>query len=199
MISSTRILSDKFQGKPCCRLDTNQNHRPDANEPIVVQSNGDSWTPVGRLEPTQRFALEDQFGLWTDRQVSHQEGWFWNREEVIDRPKNEQIEADEIDQPAFRRLGNGLYGSSNSFELGAEILKDSDGALFFDRHYRQFPSRQIIGQGDISRLEAYRQDDANWVVSKNTPTLIGSAQGPFPITGSGPITITVPLTGKPPA
>lgn len=191
MIQSTRLLSDQFQGKPCYRLDTNQNHRPDADEPVVVQRNGDTWTPVGRVEATHRFAVEEGFGLWTDRQVSHQEGWWWNKQEVIDRPKNDLIEADEVSTVGFRRLGN-----SGQFELGAEILRDSDGALFFDHHYRNYPPRRIIGQGDIADMEAYRQDDANWVVSKNTPTLIGSAQGPFVI-GPGGTSITVPLTGSP--
>ena len=196
MISSTRILSDQFQGKPCYRLDTNRNHRPDADEPIVVQNNGDSWTPVGRLEPTQRFAVEEQFGFWTDRQISHKEGWIWDRKEVIDRPKNEQIEADEVDQPGFRRLGERPYDGGNSFELGAEILKDSDGALFVDRHYREFGPHRIIGEGDIANMKLYREDEANWLVNKNTPTLIGSVNGPIAIGGSGPVTVTVPITGK---
>jgi hypothetical protein len=190
MISSTRLLTDQFQGKPCYRLDTNQNHRPDADEPMVVQNNGDKWSPVGRLEPTQRFAVEEQFGFWTDRQVSHTEGWIWDREEVIDRPKNGEIEADEVDRPSFQRLGR-----SGNFELGAEILKDSDGALFVDRHYRQYGPHTIIGEGQIADMKLYRADDANWLVSKNTPTLIGSTQGPISL-GPGSVTVTVPITGK---
>ena len=193
MINTTRILSDRFQGQPCFRLDTNQNHRPDADEPMLVQSGADGWKPSEKVDTVNRFAMEKGMGFWSDAQVSHKEGWFWNRKEVIDRPKNGAIEADEVSTSGFRRLGTGLYGSSNSFELGSEILRDSDGALFLDQHSCTFPSRRIIGQGDINDLEAYRQDDSNWFVSKNPPpTLIGHVDGPIHL-GSEPVTITIPL------
>ena len=197
MINSHRILSDKSSGKTVYRLDVNKNHKPDANDPMIVQRDGDCWKPAENIDkPIDRFNLEQNFGYWTDAQISHKEGWFWNRQEVIDRPKNGTIEAEEVSTSGFRRLGTGLHGSSNSFELGGEILKDSDGALFLDEHFAQFGSRRIIGQGDIKNLEDYRQDDSNWQVSKhNPPTLIGAAEGPFLI-GSGTTTITVPLTGK---
>jgi len=199
MINSHRILSDQSAGKTVYRLDLNKNHKPDANEPMLVQRDGDSWKPAENIDkPINRFKLEQNFGYWTDAQVSHKEGWFWNRQEVIDRPKNGAIDADEVSTNGFRRLGTGLYGSSNSFELGGEILKDSDGALFLDEHFAQFGPSRIIGEGDIKNLEDYRQDDSNWQVSKhNPPTLIGVAEGPFVI-GSGTTTITVPLTGKRP-
>lgn len=196
MISSNRILSDKFQGKTVYRLDTNGNHKPDASEPMIVRRGpDDQWKPAEHIDrPIQRFAVEKEFGFWTDKQVSHQEGWFWNKQEVIDRPVNGTIEADEVNTAGFERLGNGINGP-NTFALGAEILKDSDGALFLDEHFFTYGSRRIIGQGDIKNMEAYRADDANWQVNKNTPTLIGVAEGPFVI-GSGSTTITVPLQGK---
>ncbi len=197
MVSSTRILSDKFQGKTVHRLDTNGNHKPDADEPMIVRKGpDDQWKPAEHIDrPIQRFAVEKEFGFWTDKQVSHKEGWFWNKTEVVDRPVDGAIQADEVNTTGFERLGNGLYGTSNAFVLGAEILKDSDGALFLDEHFQHFPSRRIIGEGDISRMKEYRADDANWQVNKNTPTLIGVAEGPFTI-GSGSTTITVPLQGK---
>jgi hypothetical protein len=197
MINSTRILSDKFQGKTVYRLDTNGNHKPDAGEPMLVQRQGDGWKPAEQLDkPVNRFALESKYGFWSDRQVSHKEGWFWDRKEVVDRPQNELIEADEVTTNGFRRIGNGLYGSTNSFELGGEILKDSDGAFYLDEHSKTFGPHRIIGEGDIKSMEAYRADDSNWLVSKNPPPeLIGVAQGPF-VLGSGSTTITVPITGK---
>lgn len=192
MISSTRILSDKFQGKTVYRLDTNGNHKPDASEPMIVRRGpDDQWKPAEHIDrPIQRFAVEKEFGFWTDKQVSHTEGWFWNKQEVVDRPQNGAIEADEVKTTGFERLGN-----TGSFKLGAEILKDSDGALFLDQHFLTHGPYRIIGEGDIKNMEAYRADDANWQVNKNTPTLIGVAEGPFVI-GSGSTTITVPLQGK---
>lgn len=195
MINTTRILSDSFQGRPCFRLDTNQNHRPDANEPMLVQAGSDGWKPSEKLDTVHRFDMEKGLGFWTDRQISHKEGWFWDRQEVIDRPKNGTIEADEVSTSAFRRLGTGLHGSSNSFELGSEIVRDSDGALFLDEHSRTYPSRRIIGQGDIRDMENYRQDDSNWLVpNQSKPVLIGAVDGPIHL-GSEPVTITIPLTG----
>jgi hypothetical protein len=194
MIQSTRVLKDTSQAQTRYRLDTNNNHRADANEPVIVQRTKDGWEPTQKVDQVHRFAMEKSFGVWTDKQVSHKEGWFWDRKEVVDRPLDGKIDADEVAAPAFRRLGNGLYGSSNSFELGSELLRDQDGALFLDEHSVTYGSRRIIGKGDIQSMEAYRQDDSNWYVSKNTPLLMGSTDGPIHL-GGGSVTVTIPITG----
>lgn len=198
MINSHRILSEKVQGKTVYRVDLNKNHKPDADEPMVMRRDGDGWKPAENVDrPVSRFNMESQFGFWTDKQVSHKEGWFWDRQEVIDRPKNGTVEPDEISTNGFRRLGTGVDGRSNTFELGGEIVKDSDGALFLDEHFTTFGSHFIVGEGTIKSLEEYRNDDKNWQVSRQEPLLIGVAEGPFSI-GSGSTTITVPITmGKP--
>jgi hypothetical protein len=191
VINTTRILSDTLNGKTIHRLDTNQNHKPDADEPVLVQRTQDGWQPAtGELGQVKRRTMEDAMGFWTDKQVSHKEGWFWNREEVVDRPKNGTIENDEVSTSGFTRTGDGLNGP-NRYELGAEIVKDSDGALFLDEHSITYGSRRIIGEGDIQRMQSYIDSDDNWIVKQN-PVLIGSAEGPFAI-GSGSTTITVPI------
>ena len=189
---SHRILSDNSTGQRNYRVDLNNNHKPDADEPVVMRADKDGWKPAENLDTMDRFAVEKGVGYWTDKQISHKEGWFWDRKEVIDRPKNGTVEADEVSTSGFRRLGNGISGP-NSFELGAEIVRDQDGALYLDEQFAHYGSHTIIGQGDIQRLEAYRQDDANWNVAKAppAPVLIGSA-GPITLNG-GTTTVTIPL------
>lgn len=191
MINSTRVLSDTLNGQKIYRFDTNQNHKPDADEPMLVQNTQDGWKPfTGELGEVTRDKMENQMGFWRDQQISHKEGWIWNRQEVIDRPKDGKIDADEVSTPGFTRTGDGLNGP-NRYELGAEIVADSDGALFLDEHSITYGSRRIIGESDIQSMKKYREDDANWQVAQN-PQLIGVAEGPFSI-GSGSTTITVPI------
>src|ERR1017187_7518016 len=186
--TSYHILSDNVQGQKAYRIDLNPNHKPDADEPVLVERDKDSWKPVTDLEgPVDRFKVEKNLGYWTDRQGSPTEGIFFTKE-VIDRPKDGKIQEDEVSTAGFRRLGR-----SGNFELGAEIVKTSDGALFLDEHNRSYGPRRIISKGDIQDMENYRGNDANWLVAKQppTPVLIGSA-GPIVLTGSG-TTVTIPL------
>lgn len=190
-VQSTRIYSDRYQGKPVQRFDTNGNHRADANEPMLVQRQGDGWVPADVQSGVDRHKLEDKYGVWTDRQISHKEGWFWNKKEVIDRPKDNAIQEDEVQTFGFTRTGNGINGP-NRYELGAEIVADQNGGLVLDEHSITFGARYIVGQGDIRRMEDYRSDGSNWQ-TRPEPVLIGSAEGPF-IIGSGPTTITIPIS-----
>lgn len=169
-IHSYRIIPTPVsEGTRRLHVDTNDNRVADENDPLLVKMTDDGWQPVEQLDSSvDRFTMEKDYGYWKDTEVSHREGWPWNRKTVVDRPKDGKIDADELSFPEWQRLGNGINGP-NRYELGAEIVKDAEGRLTLDEHNQYYGSRRIIGSGDIERQRQYRNDDSNWQVagSKN--------------------------------
>lgn len=160
-INTHRIIpSPVSSGVKRLHVDTNDDRIGDDKDPLLVKMTDDGWQPVEQLdESVDRFTLEKDYGYWKDTEVSHMEGWPWNRRKVIDRPKNGTIEADELSFPQFQRINR-----SQLFELGGEIVKDNGGRLTLQEHYHRFAPRRIIGNSEINQLIDYRTNDDNWQV-----------------------------------
>lgn len=168
-VSTTRIIPSpvsNWKGGRFHHIDSNENRVADEQDPILVKMTEDGWQPVETIENSvDRFTMEQDYGYWQDREVSHREGWPWNRKTVVDRPRDNKIDADELSFPEFKRYRSDLGGYSQLFQLGAEIVKDDQGRLTLDEHFHRFAPRRIIGEGDISRLSDYRGQESNWKVS----------------------------------
>lgn len=165
-IYSTRIIpSPVSSGEKRLHVDTNNNRVADAQDPVLVKMTEDGFQPVESLDASvDRFTLEKDYAYWGDKEVSHKEGWPWNRRKVVDRPKDGKIDADELSFPEWKRLRSSAGGYSNTFELGAEIVMDEAGRLTLNEHYQSYGPYRIIGEGDIARQREYRNDDGKWQV-----------------------------------
>lgn len=163
-VYTTRIIPGPASGPNGARrhyVDTNNNRVADTADPVLVKFGDDGWKPVEQIEGSvDRFTLEQDYGYWKDREVSHREGWPWNRRTVVDRPLDGKIDGDELGFPQFQR-----FGDSGTFELGAELIKDDQGRLSLEEHYQTYPALRIIGQGDIQTMQNYRADDSNWRIA----------------------------------
>lgn len=166
-VYSTRIIpSPVSSGVKQLHLDTNNNRVADENDPVLVKMTEDGFQPVESLDSSvDRFTLEKDYGYWKDKEVSHKEGWPWNRKKVVDRPKDGKIDADELSFAEWKRLPSNLGGYSNTYELGAEIVKDDAGRLNLKEHYQSYGPHRIITNGDIESQRQYRNDDSNWNVA----------------------------------
>lgn len=164
-VYSYRVLPSATPQGRVYKVDTNSNHHADEEDPVLVQVTENGWQPVEQMEGSvDRFTLEQDYGYWRDTELCHEEGWPWNRRKVVDRPKDGEIQADEVSLTRFRRLRSHYGGPSNTFEIGGEIQQDGDGRLFLREHYRQYGPHRIITQYDIDDMVEYRRDDANWTV-----------------------------------
>jgi hypothetical protein len=174
-IQSYAILAQPTSIGTQYRVDGNRSNSIDDSDEVLVSRNGDSWQPTTSLEGNvDRFKVADTMGLWTDKEVSHREGWFWNRRTVVDRPLDGKIDADEVSGLDFHRFGSGslrVGDNNNAFRLGAEIVDKGHGPTL-DVHTTVFPSLRVIGQGDIDRLQSYIDDNSNWQVAGPTPEQI---------------------------
>ncbi len=156
-VHQTWLLRNPALGDNHYRVDTNRNLKADADEPVLVRNTEDGWKPVDSIEADiDRFKVGD-LAMWVDREISHKEGWLPPRK-VVDRPKDGQVDADELDGFAWGRLG-----SSNTFYLGAEVIKAGDRGLLQEQTYSFGPYR-IIGEGDLQRMNAIRMNDDHWMV-----------------------------------
>ena len=123
----------------------------------------DGWQSVEELEGSlDRYAVEQDMGYWVDQVATRQVGPLWARKEVVDRPANGVIEAEEVTLKEFRRSTRLFQG--NHFHLGAEIFRDDQGRLFHYEQTAQFPARREVDPMDVERLKIYRDSDANWEV-----------------------------------
>ena len=144
-------------------FDGNRDGSGDPGESQLVKQSEDGWQPVSQLDNSiDRFTFEQDYGIWKDQEVSHKEGPFWNRRTVVDRPVDGKIDSDEVSQTTWHR-----YPGSDSFRLGGEIAKDSEGRFAFNRHDIHYGPYYIIGQSDINNQEKYRNDDSKWSVPAN--------------------------------
>ena len=158
MIRSYRMLAQNTAEGKRLVVDENQNGKVDSGESRLVKQGQDGWRAMEQLDaPIDRFTLEKDFGLWTDKEVSHTEGWFWNRHKVVDRELDAKIDADEVSQTTWKRFGN-------SYRLGAEVAKDGDGRFQLDYHAVTYGGLRVIGESDINWQGEYRENDSNWIV-----------------------------------
>lgn len=158
-ITSFRILPrNTAEGKRYV-VDSNRNGSADPGESSLVRITDDGWQHVDSLDgPVHRETMGKDVGFWRDREVSHREGWIWDRRTVIDRPLDGKIDADEVGQIGWERT------SDSSFSLGSEISQDKDGRLYLNRHDANYGPYRIIGQGDIESQRKYIDNDDNWIV-----------------------------------
>ena len=163
MIDSYRVLPRNTENGKRFVFDFNKNGNADSGEAQLVRQSQDGWQPVDQLDAgIDRFTFEQDFGIWQDKEVSHKEGiWPFNRRTVVDRPADGKIDADEVTQSTWIR-----YPGSDSFRMGGDIAKDSEGRLEYNRHTVSYNYHHIIGQSDIEWQRQYRNDDANWSVPK---------------------------------
>ena len=166
-VNSYRILPETTASGTRYRVDGNHTNGVESSDAVLVRSNGESWEPVAELPSNvDRFTTEETFGTWEDKEISHREGWFWNRRKVIDRPKDGKIDQDEVSGLGFRRFDSGrriTQEPDNFFRVGSEIADKGYGPTL-DIHYQGYGPYRVIGGSDISKLEDYRADDANWRV-----------------------------------
>ena len=157
-----RLLPDLLQGQAVLRLDKNQNHHADSQEPILVQVTRQGWRPVGNLsEPINRFAMEQDLGYWVDQERYHTEGPLWARKKVVDQAPNGKAEPEEVTLLTLRPRA-GFLGE-RIIELGAEISRDQQGRLFHSEQRAAFRNHAPDPR-DMDRLKVYRDSDANWQV-----------------------------------
>jgi hypothetical protein len=159
--TTTRLLPGRWKGRGVLRLDVNNNHHADEQEPMLVRTTADGWQPVEKLSASvDRYVLEQDLGYWVDQDVTHSEGPPWARKRVLDRPANGIAEPQEVTLKEFRRSPQ-LF--QNRFELGAEIVRDNQGRLFQHEQTADFGRREA-GESDVEHLKSYRDSDENWEV-----------------------------------
>ena len=148
------------------RIDTNRNLHPDASEPILVQSTNDGWQRAELEGEVDHDSLAHGYGFWKDKQISHKEGWWWDRQEVIDRPLDGKIQPDEVNLAQPERLSDGLGGYSNTFYLGGEVANDGPDAFKLNENYLSWGPYAIIGPNQIATVNQEIADPSNWQVAK---------------------------------
>lgn len=160
-VSTYRIFTTP-QGQ---RIDTNRNHTADDKDPVLVVSTNDGWQKANVDGPVDRETVRKDYGFWTDKQLSHQEGWWWDRQEVIDRPLDGKVQADEVRLAVPQRLPDRQFGGyTNTFYLGSEVNKDVQGRLYLNENYHSFPPLLIIGSSQLNHVNGLIADDNNWQV-----------------------------------
>lgn len=157
-----RVLPDRWNKAPVLRLDGNNNHHADASEPILVRITADGWQAVDELtDSVNRHAVEQDLGYWIDRPVTRQVGPFWARKTEVVRAANGLVEPEEVTFRQFRRRTQ-LF-QTQIFDLGAEIVRDSQGRLTQHEQRMDF-GRASVDRADIERMKTYCESDGNWAV-----------------------------------
>jgi hypothetical protein len=156
--SSHRLLAGRMDGLRVLRLDTNDNHHADPDEPVLVKISPDGWKCVENLDHSlNRFSLEHDYGYWSDRARI---GWkgLW----VEERAPNGLLEADEV---TIKRIHKSQE-MGNIYEIGAEVYRDEEGRLFHREQRAHYSRNTEVDRQDLRRLQDYRDSNANWTVSQ---------------------------------
>ena len=165
-IKTTRqqLLSTRWKGKPVLRLDTNNNHRPDDQEPILVRISADGWQPVESLEKSlDRYEVEQDLGFWTDRELSTGNSTTLAPSLATGPPRKGTIEADEVQIKEFAPSS----APGNLYRLGAEIVRDPKGQSFCVEQIADFGAHEINTHSYKDALRTYRENNAHWKVPRN--------------------------------
>ncbi len=158
-VVSHRLLAE---GK-VLRLDINDNHHADGDEPILVRITREGWKPVSQLSASvNRLDMEQDLGYWNDQAVTRPVGWWWQRQVVVERPSNGVAEPDEVSLHRIQRLKD----AANTFEIGAEILRDAQGRLVQNQQIAHYGPNTAVEKSDLTRLRDYLDTDANWMVPR---------------------------------
>lgn len=159
-----RLIPQQRGSKTWLRLDLNNNHHAEDQEPVLVRLHTSGWQWVEALPVgLDRFTLEQDYGYWVDRPGG---GMRLGPLQVTppDHPPNGSIDPGEVQ---IRRLAP-LPENPNLFDLGAEIYRDEKGRLFHREQWARFSPRTPADKEEIQKLKDYRESDFNWTVERSS-------------------------------